>query len=355
MSFILVGTNHKYSPIEFRERIFFSKKRLKDALDFLMAGKALKGAVILSTCNRIEIYAYADDPKEGIKELNDFISRYHEIESKRFYPYLYTYRDKEAMKHLFSVTCGLDSLILGETQILGQVKSSFLESENAGFLDGFSKKVFYSAISFAKRIHKETAISEGRVSVGSTAVDFIKKRLGTISGKNILIVGMGKVTELVLKYLLPRAGKKENPNVVFVANRTFEKAKELADRIEAKAVRFDCLMHFLKEADIMITATASPHFIIKKESLEKVFGFRPSAAGRKLIIIDLALPRDVEPSVGEIENVDLFYLEDLDAAIKSNMERKNEEAKRATKIIDIEAEKLWSGIIKSEQEPALLP
>lgn len=343
MSFILVGTNHKYSPIELRERLSFSKKRLKDAINFLRERKVLRGAVILSTCNRVEIYASAEDSKVGMREIEDFISRYHEIDKKKISPHLYIYEEKEAMKHLFSVACGLDSLILGETQILGQVKFSLLEAESVGFVDGFLREVFYSAISFAKRIHTETKISEGKVSVGSTAIDFIKERIGTLSGKNILIIGVGKVTELVLKYL-----RKEDPKVVFVSNRTFEKAKELAFQIGAKAVRFDDLRQFLKKADVVIAATASPHFVIKKETVEK-------AISHKLLIIDLALPRDVDHQVKEIENVDLFCLEDLDTVIKKNMEKKIQEAEKAREIIDTEVERLWNELTESELEPVLLP
>ncbi len=344
MNFILVGTNYKYSPVQIRERLSFSKKRLKDALHFLSETSVLRSAVILSTCNRVEIYASAVDSRAGIREIEGFISRYHEIDKRRISPYLYVYDGKNAMKRLISVACGLDSLILGETQILGQVKSSFLEAESIGFIDDFLREIFHSAISFARRIHTETKISEGKVSVGSVAIDFIKERMGALSGKNILIIGVGKVTELVLKYL-----KKENPNVVFVSNRTFGKAKELASRIGAKAVRFDDLRQFLKEADVVITATASPHFVIKRETLEAVM-----CGSRSLLIIDLALPRDVDPGVKEIESVDLFCLEDLDTVIKKNTEGRIQKAKKAEKIIDIEVEKLWKEVTKSEQEPVLL-
>jgi glutamyl-tRNA reductase len=242
------------------------------------------------------------------------------------------------MRHLFSVACGVDSLILGETQILGQIKSSFLEAEEVYFVDKLLGKIFYSAISFAKKIHAETKISEGKVSVGSVAIDFIKERFGSISNKNILIIGVGKVTELVLKYF-----RKEKPNIVFISNRTFKKAKELAIQIEAKAVRFDDLKQILKIADVIISATASPHFVIKKDDLKKY-------TNRKLLIIDLALPRDVEPCVEELKNVDLFCLEDLDSVIKKNIDRKTKEAEKIKAIIDIEVERLWSRMLNYEEE-----
>ncbi len=344
MSFIVVGTNHKYSSIVLREKLSFSKKRLKNALNFLRERKILKGVVILSTCNRIEIYASIEDSESGIREIKDFISRYHEVNKGTFSPYLYIYEGKQALKHLLSVACGLDSQILGETQISGQVKFAFDESNNANFIDGFLRKIFGSAISFAKRMRAETKISEGKISIGSVAIDFIKGKLkDALCGKNVLIIGVGKVTELVLKYL-----KKENPNVIFISNRTFEKAKELAAQIGAQAVRFDELKELLRKADAVISATASPHFIIKKESFDENISHR-------LLIIDLALPRDVDPLVREIKNIDLFGLEDLDAVIKKNIKRKIQGKKIVERIIDIEVEKLWLEPTKLEQEPVLLP
>ena len=342
MSFIVVGTNYKYSPIALREKLFFSKKRLKDGLNFLKENGILRGSVVLSTCNRVEIYASTEDPETGIRQIEDFICQYHEIDKRKFFPYLYAYENREAMRHLFSVTCGLDSLILGETQILGQVNFSLSEAENAGFVDEFLRQIFSSAVFFAKRIHTQTGLSKGKVSIGSVAIDFIKKKIEILSGKNILIIGVGKVTELVLQYL-----KKEAPNVVFISNRTFEKARKLAAQIKATVVRFDDLNKFLDKADVVITATASPHFIIRKENFKNI-------VDHKLLIIDLSLPRDVAPDVKEIRNIDLFYLEDLDIVIKKNVERKNQEAKKAKRIRDIEVEKLWAEFTKLEQEPALL-
>lgn len=339
---IVLGTNYKYSPVELRERLSFSKRRLKEALNLLKEREVIKGAVILSTCNRVEIYVSTEEKEKATLEVKDFISQYHEVEKEEFFPYFYRYTDKEAVRHLLSVVCGLDSLILGEIQILGQVKSSFLEAEAVGFVDNFLRDIFYSAFGVVEKIHRETKISKGKVSVGSVAIDFIKEKSGSLKGRCILIIGVGKVTELVLKYL-----KKEEPHVVFISNRTFEKAKNLASQIGAEVVRFDDLKRFLKEADIIITATASPHFIIKKSTFKE-------AIRHRILIIDLALPRDVDPQIKEIENVDLFCLEDLESVIKKNIKKKAVEAQRAIAIIDKEAESLWCKITEWEQELALL-
>lgn len=344
MSLVVVGTNHKYSPIEFRERIFFSKHRVPDALCLLRERKVLKGVVILATCNRVELYAQVKESETGIKEILDFISFYHEIEKSKLLPYLYIYVEKEALRHLCLVASGLDAQVLGETQVLSQVKFAFEQSRRLGEIDRYLERVFTGAFSVAKKIHQQTEISKGHISIGSVAVSFLKEKLGQISQKNILIIGMGKVTDLVLRYL-----RQEKPNVIFVANRTFLKAKELAERINGRAIRFDELNEFLKQADVVIAATASPHFVIKKEMLQDLVKHR-------LLIIDLAIPRDVEPRVREIENVALFDLEGLNSVIQETIEKRKIEAERATLIIDKEVEKLClSGLLELEAESALLP
>lgn len=341
MNFILVGTNHKYSPIEVRERIFFPKKRLGGVFFLLKENRALKGAVILSTCNRVEIYGSTESTELGTEKIKEFICTYHEIDKEKFLPYLYAHEGKEAVRHLFSVACGFDSLITGEKQILGQVKDSFLEAETAGFVNGFLKNIFTSVVNFAAEIQRSAWMSAAEISAGSAAIDFIKEKIGSLSEKNILIIGVGKVTELVLSYL-----KKENPKVVFVANRTFEKAKALADKIDAKAVRFDKLEGSLKEADIIITAAASSHFILKKDMLE-------NTVNRRLLIIDLGLPRNVEPRIKEIERVELFCLEDLNQTIQNNLGLRKIEIEKARGVMEQEVERIWQ-LIESEPERALL-
>ena len=343
MSIVVIGTNHKLSPIELREKISFSKRRLEQTLSLLKEKPVFKGAVILSTCNRVELYASTEDLVAGITELQNFLCRFHEIKEETILPYLYIYNDKEAVRHLFLVACGLDSLILGETQILGQLKSAYIEARNVGFTDRYLDTTFNAAIAYAKRIHQETAISEGKVSIGSVAIDFIKGKLGDLSDKTIIIIGAGKVTELVLKYL-----KDEKPRVVFVSNRTFDKAKELASRIGQSAVRFDKLPQLVTRADVIISATTSPHFIIKKETL----GY---AISRKLFIMDLAMPRDVDPEMREIENVELFNLEDLTFTVQKNLEKKRLEAERIEKLINQEVALLWQKLTALEPEPAFLP
>lgn len=343
MSLIVIGTNHRFSPLEFRERLHFSRKSAGEALDLLKEKGAIKSAIILSTCNRVEIYASAPDPEKAVKEIKDFISRYQEVDIDKYSSYLYIYKGIDAARHLFSVACGLDSLVLGERQILEQVRVSLIESENAGFIDRPLKRVFDSAVSFADFIHQADKVFSGDISIGSIVVSFLKERFGRLEGKNILIIGTGKVAELVIRHL-----EKESPKVIFIANRTFEKARAMASRIKARVVRFNELKSSLAKADIIITATRSPYFIIKKETLEGI-------AGNKILILDFALPRDVDPQVRGIKNVELFYLEDLKDFIEKKLSGRLRQAEELKEMIGIEVRKLCKEYIGSELEPALLP
>jgi glutamyl-tRNA reductase len=340
MDFLVIGTNHKYSSTEFRERLSFSKRKREQALFFLREGDVLSGVVILSTCNRTEVYASTEDARGGIRRIMNLMSRYHGGKKGPLFSRFYAYEGRDAVRHLCNVCAGLDSMIIGETQILRQVSDSFSAAEDAGAIDPYLKYIFRTALSVAKEVHVKTAVSEGKVSIGSVAVDFVKQKAGTVAGKNVLIIGVGKVAELVLKYL-----KEEKASVFFISNRTYDKAKILADSIGGEVVRFGDLKNAIRRADIVISATASPHFVLKKNMLEDI--------GGPLLIVDLAVPRDVDPAVRGFENVELYDLEDLNGVIQNNMERKGEEAKRAKKIVDIEVEKLWKDSLKLGPEPVL--
>lgn len=343
MGLIVVGTSYKYSSLQLREKMAFSKKKAKEALLLLRHKKLLSGAVVLSTCNRTEIYASSKDTEFGLEKIEEFICSYHELERGDVSPYLYKHKDSQVLEHLFCLASGVDSLILGERQIAGQVKEALLQSQEAKFTDELLDGVFEAALTFAKRVHEQTTISEGKVSVGSIAIDFIKGKLKSLYNKSILIIGVGKVTELLLKYL-----KKEKPKVVFISNRTFEKAKDFASLIGARAVNFNQFSQYLKEADAIITATKSPNFIIKKEEIAK-------ARRAELLILDLALPRDVDHEVRQIKGVDLFHLEELNKVIRDNFKRKSIQAEIVKDLARAEVEELWSKFIKLEPEPALLP
>ncbi len=339
---LVIGTNHKSGSLKFREDLVFSKEKRQEVLCFLKAEKFAEGSIILSTCNRVEIYISTTDLKESIHKILSFLAEYHEMDRRLLVSQLYILSDKEAIQHLFNVSAGLDSLILGELQILGQVRKAFDESMKIQFIDDFLNRVFREAMCMAQVVHKKTKISKGKVSVGSIAIDFLRQRSGPICKKNILILGVGKVTELVLKYL-----SDERPYVIFISNRTFDKARKLAQKVNGKAIRFDELKNVINIADAIITATASPHFLITKQICANVT--------RPLQIIDLAMPRDVDPAVNDFENISLHTLEDLSAIIESNKEKKEKEAQKALIIIEHKVDVLWEKFIASGHELVRLP
>ncbi len=340
MSLVIIGTNYKYSPIEIREKLSFSPKQAESALLLLKEKLLCEAGVILSTCNRVEIYLTGNDIESNVFKVINFISQYHEVDIEKISSYIYVYKGKDALKHLFTVCCGLDSLVIGETQILGQVKQAFFQSEYVGFMNSFLRRVFQYSITFAKNIHQKTRISEGKISVGSLAVDFIKEHFKCLSNENVLIIGTGKVTSLVLSYL-----RENNPKKIFITNRSFEKAKILSDEIGAEAIHFEELSIILDKINIIITATASPNFILSKDDFVE---FKE----HNVFIIDLGMPRNVDPKVREIRNINLFTLEELETVIKKNFEIKRQKAEEIKNIIDKEVEKIW--FTKSEQEPVLL-
>lgn len=328
MNFILAGTNHRLSPVEIREKLSLTTKGIKDALALLCELKGVKGVVILSTCNRIEFYINGDIGLERIKE---FIYRYYERRYPELEPYLYTHRDIDAMRHLFNVAGGLDSQILGETQILGQVKDAYQTAKDLQMTDPVIDKIFVEVIRVGGKIRQETGIAEGNVSIGSVAIDIIKKKIGGLNNKKILIIGVGKVSNLVIKYLY-----KENVNTVFVSNRTYEKAVEFAREINGEAVRFDRLREHIRNSDVIISTTKCPHVILEKEDFRE---YR-----EPLLILDLAVPRDVSPDVKELNGVELLCLDDLEEIIVEAINKKKTAIPFAEAIINDELDRLASEV-----------
>lgn len=342
MNIIIVGTNHRYSPIQIREQFSFIKKKIKDALSGMLNYKDIEAGVILSTCNRVELYATAKDTKNAIAALKEFLSDYHHRQLSTIEPYLYTYIGKEAIRHLFCVATGLDSQIIGESQILEQVRHAYQEAMMVEATDRLLDTIFDNAIRVALRVRQETGISAGKISIASTVAELIKSKCGSVKNKKILIIGVGKISKLLTRYL-----KKKGADTVFIANRTFEKARRLALQINAKVIRFDGLKERLKDADVIISATASPHSILKKEDLQGI--------KKPLLIIDLAVPRDVDPQVKYIKGVSLFCLDDLGFIIENNLQNRRQSIPEAEDIINKEVENLClSECLESELEPACL-
>ncbi|MCM8775067.1 MAG: glutamyl-tRNA reductase [Candidatus Omnitrophica bacterium] len=340
MNFVVIGTSYRYSPIEIREKLFFSKRRLKEIMACAKETARLNSCIILSTCNRVEIYANVSHEESGSMVLREFLGAFHEISVVGIEPYLYDYAGQMALAHLLKVVSGLDSQILGESQISEQVKFAYSEAQHAGCVDLVLDFLFQQALRWGEIVRAAAGISAGSVSVGSIAVQLMKKTFGNLREKKILILGAGKVTELLVQSL-----KQEFPKTVFISNRAFEKAAQFADQLGGEAVRFDRFHKKLQDADIVVSSTSSTHRILHKEDFEKI--------DHSVCVIDLALPRNVDPEVGHISGIRLFNLDDFTSELIEDFQSKAKVVKLAEEFLSEAARKIWQEFLMWAPEPAL--
>jgi glutamyl-tRNA reductase len=328
MHIVVVGINHKTAPVEIRERLTFNPSQLGDAMKSLNDKKSILENVILSTCNRTEIYAVVDQLHTGRYYIKEFLSQWFKIELAEFSPFLFIYEEDGAIEHLFKVVCGLDSLVLGETQILGQVRSSFLLAQEEHTTGTVFNELFKKAVTLAKRAHSETEIGANAVSVSYAAVELAKKIFGSLEQKHILILGAGKMGELAIQNLYGNGATK-----VTVINRTYEKAQQLAERFSGAAKAMDELQSALGEADILISSTGAKNFVITKNMVESV---QKKRRGKPLFMVDIAVPRDLDPALAELENIFLYDIDDLEGIVEANLQERKKAA--ATISLMLEAE-----------------
>jgi glutamyl-tRNA reductase len=325
MNIQILGLNHKTAPIEIREKVSFSDRNLDRALFELSKYDAIQENVILSTCNRTEIYTVVKDIPKATESIKDFLSSFHKVHKEHIDKHLYYFCDKEAIRHLFRVTASLDSMIVGETQIFGQVKDAFFKAKEANTLGRNLYELFDEAIRIGKRIRTETQIGKGAVSVSTAALELARKIFESLDEKKVMIIGAGKIGELTVKNLHSRG-----ISTVLVANRTFEKAEELAKVFCGKAIKFEECLEHLVSTDIVISSTSAPHFIITKGEISLVMNKRGNSP---LFLIDLGLPRNIDPGVDEIENAYLYNIDDLARVRDANIKERLNEAKKAEAII----------------------
>jgi len=326
MQLALVGLSHKTAPVEIRERLAFSNDALRSALTSLVDRRAVNEAMILSTCNRVEVVAESPDDRL----IRDFICEFHQVSHDSVSTHLYSYRNVDAIRHVFRVTASLDSMVIGEPQILGQVKEAFRIAMDAGTVGMHLSALMNRAFAVAKKVRSETGISQSAVSVSYAAVELARKIFGDLSGKTVMIIGASKMGELAAKHLR-RAGASS----VLVTNRTFERAVELAKVFEGAAVPFEHFTDHMAGADIVITSTGAPHFIIGSSLAEQVIHRRKN---KPIFFIDIAVPRDIDPAVNQIDNAFLYDIDDLQQVIDANLKERLKEAMRAEQIVDDEVE-----------------
>lgn len=317
-------THHK-SRVSLIEAVAFED--LKSALTDLCSMVNVEECVILQTCNRTELYIVSKKCEDTAKITCDYLTKRCGVKSEDAADAIEVSLNEDALKHLLRVTSGLESMVVGEDQILGQVWNAYLVAESANTVGPILKTAFSRAVSVGRRVRNETEINRGAVSIGSVAVELAELLLGDLNGKNVLVMGAGEIGTLVAKALA-----RCSPNAIFIANRTYERALRLAKELQGKAVKFDRLEEVLKDADVVICSTAAPHYILKKESVCKVMKQRDNRSD--LMIIDISNPRNVEESVQDIEGVKLYNLDDLRVISEMNKEKRQEKVESASKIID---------------------
>ena len=331
MELIAIGLNHKTAPIEIREKLAFSEKEMEEALSRAQTLSSLKENMILSTCNRVEIYAATRMTENAIFDLKDFLSKYHGLSLKEFENSLYCFVGEEAVRHIFRVASSLDSMVVGEPQILGQIKSAYEIATQAKTSGLILHKLLHRAFFVAKRVRNETKIGNSAVSVSFVAVELAKKIFGTLEEKTVLLIGAGEMCELAARHLVSGGGVR-----VLVTNRTYERAVTLAQEFKGEPIPFEEMAQGLKKADIVISATDSPQYLIRHEPLAKVMKDRKQ---RPIFFIDIADPRNIEPKVGDIENVYLYNIDDLQNVANENVQGRGKEAHKAEAIVQEEVVK----------------
>jgi len=339
VNLILVGVNHKTTPVEIREKLAFTKGKIEESVDRLFNFPDIIEHTILSTCNRVEIYARANCQDSAIKAIKQFICDFHEVSPVELEDHFYSYRNEEAVEHLFRVSSSLDSMILGEAQILGQVKDAYSLAKDLRSTGLVLNQLFEKAFSLAKKVREETGIAERSVSISSAAVELAQKIFDDLENRTVMLVGTGEMAELAAKHLISYGVK-----TVYVTSRTYDRAANLARTLNGSALDFEAFKSELHRADIVITSTSAPNFIIKKEMVEKAIHERKN---KPIFFIDIAVPRDIEPDVNDLENIYLYDIDDLHVVVSANMKEREKEADNAMNLISQEVTKFnnWVGTL----------
>ena len=343
---ILVGLNHRTAPVEIRERISFPEEDLDRYLKTLQDLPGLTEGLILSTCNRVEICAATRDPEKGIEEIKGFLAQQHHLPLSEFEDTLYVLQGEELVRHIFRVASSLDSMVVGEPQILGQIKGAYRTAHTTRTTGTLLNKLLHKAFSVAKRVRTETSIGDRAVSVSFVAVELAKRIFAHLEGREVLIIGAGEMCELAAQHLV-RGGVKR----VLVTNRTWERAMELAERFHGEAIPFSELPHVLVRPDIVISSTGSPDCIVKREEVATIMRRRKNSP---LFFIDIAVPRDIDPQINTIDNVYLYDIDDLQEVAEANIKNRQHEAHRAEAIVAAEVEKFCRWYQSLEAVPTIV-
>jgi glutamyl-tRNA reductase len=346
LSFLLVGLNHRTAKLDIRQLASFDAGRLSEGLRRLSALPEIVESMIISTCNRVEILSSVDRQSDGIELIESFLSEHSQIPRPQLQPILYRYIDEQAIRHVFRVASSLDSMILGEPQILGQIKACYSAAFDAHTVGAYLNSLLQAAFRTAKRVRSETSIGEFPVSVSSAAVELAHKILGELQRKIILIVGAGQMAEDAIRYLT-----ETGTQAVYVANRSPEAAQDLAARFRGTAVPFEALQHWVSRADIVITSTGASEILITPAMVQHAMRDRKNAP---LVFIDISVPRNVDPKIGGIEDVFCYDIDDLGAVVEANLQEREKAAAVAEKIVDEELQAFCSKLKSLDVGPIVM-
>jgi glutamyl-tRNA reductase len=328
MNLTVVGISHKTSPLEVRERFTLNERRIPEVLRRLQAEPEIEEAVIISTCNRVEFVFNTFEKQDGMAGFRRFAESFYGIRLDEFTHCFYVHRDEEALRHLFRVASGLDSMVVGEPQVLGQVKQAYFLAKEAETCGSGLDSVFHRVFNTAKRVRTETHVAEAPVSISSAAVDLAEQALGTLQGKTVMIIGAGQMGELAARHLVSKGAA-----TVLVSNRTHAHAVALAQELRGLAVLFSELWEAMRGVDIVLSSTGCPHFIITRDDMERLMKERH---GRPIFLIDIAVPRDVDPAIREVSGCTLVNIDGLEAVTNHNLLERQKALEAARRILDEE-------------------
>jgi len=346
MKLLVTGVSHKTAPVEVRECLAFPEPALPEALQSLKSRAGVSEAYILSTCNRVEITVTTDDPADPQALVGEFLRESRLVAPASVEPYLYRHEGQSAIHHLFRVASSLDSMVVGEPQILGQLKTAYGIAKTQGVLCGWLEGLLERSFSVAKRVRSETGIGQMAVSVSYAAVELARKIFGSLNNRTVMIAGAGKMSELAARHL-----RRSGATHVFVTNRTPERAMEMAKLFQGTPVEYSRFVSMLPEVDILIASSGAPHYILHKDEMHRVISARRN---RPMFLIDIAVPRNIEPSVNDLDNVFLYDIDDLQEVVNANLRERLKEAERAEEIVKQEVERMMARLKVQEITPTIV-
>ncbi|MDE0343422.1 MAG: glutamyl-tRNA reductase [Deltaproteobacteria bacterium] len=343
---LVVGVNHRTAPVEVREQLAFPAKLVDGALQDLLTLPSVDEGVILSTCNRVEVVAVARDGHAGLAEIEDFLKSQPDVRLKPTGDQLYHHARKNAVRHVFRVASSLDSMVVGEPQILGQLKEYYAIAQQAGTVGSILHRLFHRSFAVAKRVRQDTGIANRPVSVGSVAVDLARRIFDRLEEKTVMVIGSGAMGEALVRHLVENGVRS-----LMITNRTFEKAVELADRFEASPIRFEDYDRYLRLADVVIGSVESEQALMTRDTAAEVLRERKQD---NMFLIDLGVPRNFDPLINDLDNVYLYHIDDLTDVARENLRGRESEADKGEEIVDQEVEAFHRWLTSLDQVPTIV-